>query len=114
MACTVHNGRLHDTVTETSFGPQCETDDEASALLCHIRRTRAIDPRIAGYADINAALNEVRSGQPFPIHPDMVCACGSGLEWFMRSSQHRKVSTKCLACDGAEVPADRAEAIWRI
>lgn len=113
MACTVFHGRLHDTVTETSFGPQCRDDDEAAALLWHIRRTRAIDPRIADDLVIDAALNEVRSGRASLMltHPDMLCVCGSGHVRTVMRWQDRKLFTKCNACDFTQVPEERRKAI---
>src|SRR5690348_12617042 len=101
MACTVHNGRLYDTVTETSFGPQFETDDEAQELLVHVWRTQAKDPR-RGDADLTAALVEIQTGvaASMPTHPAMLCVCGSG-KLRLSTTYHRgEISTQCKACNG--------------
>jgi hypothetical protein len=115
MACVAFNGRLHDTVSETSFGPQCRDDDEADALLCHIYRTRSMDPRACERTLLDAALDELRSGRATSMltHPRVLCACGSG-ELFHSTTYHRgSMKTHCKVCGGTEVPADRRGDIGR-
>lgn len=126
MGCVAFNGRMHDTVSETSFGPECRDDDEAAQLIGHIRRTRGMDPRrigwVVGYEEIDRALAELRDGSAasMPTHPDILCACGSGKPRNSLCATRGKIYTRCSSCfpppyegNGTEVPAERAEAVWR-
>ncbi len=115
MACTVFHGRLHDTVSETSFGTQCRDDDEADALHCHIYRTRAMDPRACDSALLETSLGEIRSGRApsMPTHPRVLCVCGSGEMFHSTTYRRGSVKTHCKACGGTEVPVERRDQIGR-
>jgi hypothetical protein len=101
MACTVFHARLHDTVTETSFGPQCRDDNEGAALLYHVWRTRGLDPRIVDFDELELALRELRTGADagMTTHVNVRCACGSGLPTQGRMWTRHVEHTRCTSCD---------------
>jgi hypothetical protein len=107
MTCYADKHHLYDSVSEAHFGPECRDDDEATALICHIARTRALDPRIVPEGALVKFLEELRTGHAdaIPTHPAMLCACGSGKQ-FRRLMWHmRKTFSSCEACNpsGGEV-----------
>jgi len=109
MGCEVIHGRLYDTVSELSFGPQCADDEEAARLFHHVHRVYAIDPRAAGRALLALALEEVHAGtaDAMPTSPRMLCACGSGRPFNVTSHHRGLVKTFCPECRGTAVPAGR-------
>jgi hypothetical protein len=105
MTLDTHNARLYDSVSETEFGPQCETDDEADALAWHVWRTRGVDARAVEYDELDSALTEIREGhaESMPTHPDRLCYCGSGLPhgtvYYRGLSEYRT----CARCGSPEL-----------
>lgn len=100
MNIEIRDSRMFDTLTETAFGPQCVSDDEAFELVKHIKRTLNKDPRQATPAERMIALSEMRSGVApiIPTHPSLLCGCGSGLMISYKIYIGETVDVYCAAC----------------
>jgi hypothetical protein len=105
MSLDSQNARLYDSVSETEFGPQCETDAEADALAWHVWRTRGVDARVVDYAELDSALAEIREGraESMPTHPDRLCYCGSGLPFGPRYRVSQREYRACDRCGSPEL-----------
>lgn len=107
MALIASAHRLYCTVTDSSFGPVCASDDEAEQLAAHVWRTRGQDARAVDAAELAAALGELRSGwaEWLPTHIAVCCHCGSGKPYTMRADRlHAPSRTWCERCDGTLGP----------
>ena len=111
MACTVENRRLYDTVTDTSFGPLCASEEEAEMLRYHTERTRGKDARAWPNQVLEEVLAEIRRGviESVPTHPNKLCGCGNGKPFEQCGSFGGVMKTKCA--DGHDW-VDAPEARW--
>jgi len=97
MGCDVRNQRLHDTVTDTIFGPLCASDEEAELLRYQSERTRGHDPRALDRAVLDEVLAEIRSGaiEVVPTHRRKQCGCDNGKPYEEIMSREQVTYTKC-------------------
>jgi hypothetical protein len=108
MALVASANRLYCTVTDSSFGPECTSDDEAEQLAAHVWRTRGRDARAVDGAELVVALGELRSGwaEWLPTHIAVRCYyCGSGRPYLTKAERLNKPNiTTCEHCTGTFAP----------
>lgn len=107
MALIASACRLYCTVTDSSFGPQCSSDDEAEQLALHVWRTRGQDARAVDAEVLVVALIELRSGMAewLPTHIAVRCYCGSGRPYLTKAERlNRPNITTCEHCTGTFAP----------
>lgn len=105
MAVEIRRGSFYDTVSESSFGPQCTSDKEAEILAYEIARTTGVDVRGHDGVRLAELLADLRAGDMYAreTHSTRACYCGSGKPWISKLQSLRKPScTRCEDCNGTE------------
>ena len=102
MSIEVKNCYMFDTVSESYFGPQCLSNQEAWNLVGEIQRTLDKDPRSCDDLEVINCLFDLRAGIEKPTHKNRICDCGSGQEYIYKVYRGEKVVKYCKKCFRSE------------
>ena len=105
MGIEIHQGRFVDTVSESVFGPECKSDQEAEILAYEVERTTGANVRAHEPERLVELLADLREGNLLTreTHSSKACYCGSGKRWVSKLQQIGKLAaTRCADCSGTE------------